>query len=223
MSRNQTASPGFTLVELLGCIAVIVVVLSMMGPAIGSLARGRTLDHAAEELCGLIQMARAEAMTMQGCTWVALEEVADANGDVTALEARIIAAPGGSATTVNVSGFAYLSVAPRDFRTRTHRWENVRLGTLSGLKRISPPALATPFYTGGDPTSGISIGSGRNAQRTKLHTLTFTGGGHCMRHLAPSPNTPYEDQLAIVLTPAHGPGETVLLLDGLSGAQTILR
>ncbi len=209
--------------ELLGSISVIVVVLSMMGPAISGMARGRALDHAAEELSGLIRQARADAMTMQGCTWLALEEVADANGDPTALEARILAAPGGTPTTVNVSRFAYLSVAPRDFRSRTYRWENVRLGTLSGLHRIAPPATATPFFAGGEPTSGISIGSGRNAQRTKLHTLTFTSGGHAMRHIAPSPNTPYEDQLAIVLTPAHGPGETVLLVDGLSGAQTILR
>jgi len=66
---------GFTLIELLVVMAITAVMATLIGPAIGSFNKANGLSHAASEISGMLEQARAYAMGKNTYVYVGLQEV----------------------------------------------------------------------------------------------------------------------------------------------------
>jgi prepilin-type N-terminal cleavage/methylation domain-containing protein len=77
LSRNRyfrSSSRGFSLVELLVVMAVLVVMLSLAGPAMNALKGANDVNQAAADLSGLLEQARAYAMANNTFTYVGIAQ-----------------------------------------------------------------------------------------------------------------------------------------------------
>jgi prepilin-type N-terminal cleavage/methylation domain-containing protein len=73
LSRNRISAPssrGFSLVELLVVMAILVVMLSLAGPAMNALKGANDVNQAAADLSGILEQARAYAMANNTFTYV---------------------------------------------------------------------------------------------------------------------------------------------------------
>lgn len=61
--RKKRLSAAFTLVEMLVVIAIIGVLTAMMTPALPSILESKSIERAAAEVAGVLETARAEAMS----------------------------------------------------------------------------------------------------------------------------------------------------------------
>lgn len=86
MLRCNELSAAFSLVELLVVIAVIALLLGLSAPALVDVARGQGMQRAVNEISGMVEEARLEAMAMGTWTWLGLaQQVVDGREELVAV------------------------------------------------------------------------------------------------------------------------------------------
>ncbi len=182
---------GFSLVELLGVIAVIGVLMLLAVPAITSLNRAGQMGNAVDEVASLIELARTEAMARNTYVWVGFANLGpNSTGNTSGLDtvaAAAFASPDGTATS---------SLAPISL-TKTLRAPGLRLvdgsWTSSELSSDLKTKLTAEKYTEGTRTPAPVPLADNPTNRTGLtqngitfnKTLTITPQGQMM--LKPQP------------------------------------
>lgn len=211
---------GFTLVELLAVICVMVLLLAFSLPAVGNLLSSRATDQAISELAGLVEYARREAITLQTYTWVGIEEKVDTNGHKS-LRAAVYLSPIGSTKSLSSGGKSYVNGAKQI--SRAYHWKEIELIPPSALDRIALPNGMTLETLPAQPISGMASGSGRNITTEPMQLMTFTPGGYAFLIPLPRVSDPYGENIGIAMRQIQRGDEALLYLNGLNGAVKVLR
>jgi prepilin-type N-terminal cleavage/methylation domain-containing protein len=98
LSRNRISAPssrGFSLVELLVVMAILVVMLALAGPAMNALKGANDVNQAAADLSGILEQARAYAMANNTFTYVGLHQV---TGNDSSVKFAVFASKDGTRT-----------------------------------------------------------------------------------------------------------------------------
>jgi prepilin-type N-terminal cleavage/methylation domain-containing protein len=101
LSRNRFPAPssrGFSLVELLVVMAILVVMLALAGPAMNALKGANDVNQAAADLSGILEQARAYAMANNTFTYVGLHQV---TGTDSSVKFAVFASKDGTRTIAN--------------------------------------------------------------------------------------------------------------------------
>lgn len=237
---------GYSLLELLAVVAVISLLAVLSVPAIGSIVASMGIQKATDEITGLLEFAKTEAMARKTYVWVGFANIPTShpsNGSGKhVVAAAVFASPDGIP-----QGGAPLPIS------RLSRLENVKLiqgfgGTQLGTNLKSMlQGMASQFYSSGDPAwknrhmpptplfpdsetipnarAGLTVGG-----ITLDHSLTFTPQGEAM--LSPEPNglSGFENVIDLAIKPTHGDqlnlGSTtdaVIWIYGATGRIRILR
>ena len=67
---------GFTLVELMVVMSIIIMILGILGPAMGGILKGKKVEQAISSVTGALESARMEALSKNIYVWVGILNVA---------------------------------------------------------------------------------------------------------------------------------------------------
>jgi type II secretory pathway pseudopilin PulG len=226
-TSRHSVGLGFSLVELLAVMSLIVILTALTAPAVTSFLGARGMTRAISEIVSLVETARNEAMTTQSLVWLCLEQGVDDEGNEE-LRAVILAPIDSTPTTVSQAG--KVAISSTGAESPVFRWRGLKLVALSALPEIlalAPPetvseALAAqrpqPFRSGVTKTSVINY-----------QTIAFTPQGYAMLTAVPKITTPYVKMIDLGLQRTRGGGGTDrpncagLLLNGFNGQIQVLR
>jgi prepilin-type N-terminal cleavage/methylation domain-containing protein len=154
-SRNPlsaSSSRGFSLVELLVVMAVLVVMLSLAGPAMNALKGANDVNQAAADLSGLLEQARAYAMANNTFTYVGLYQANQDNAYQ--VKVAVFAAKDGTRDT---------SDANLQQISRVKTLENAKLTTIDPYTNNARPD--TNVETSDSFNSGLSLSTGGSSNK----------------------------------------------------------
>lgn len=211
---------GFTLVELLAVIAIIVLLAMATGPAVSAIAGARGVNRTAYEISGLLEFARAEAVTRQTYVWVGFKNAT--NNGSQELQMAAVASRDGSGT--NVASANLMSLG------RIIRGKNVALSSWADLKTATRGLMpaGTKLSSLSASSDGISFQVGTNRFDTGK-TITFTPRGEALLTGTSGPNDGYEPLIDVSFRQSWGSvvppnaDDAAILVDGATGAVRTLK
>ncbi len=222
---HRPSARGFTLVELLVVLAIIVLLASLTVPAISALQKSNDLNAATSSVQGILDEARTFAMANNTYVFVGVEETQFVLGN---------AAPASGSGRVAIQSFSSLDGTM-----------NLAPGNLHGVTRLQ-------ILNGLDLPASLSTNTGTLAQRPSADyvvgdsgfptaSATFTSQGYTFSkiiafdpqgrvHLPTSPPVAGLQYLEIDLQPANGSVPVAsakdvraIQIDGLTGMVTVYR
>lgn len=165
-AQRPRAAAAFSLVELLVVIALMTTAALLAGPALNAVSKAGDITKSTYDLAGVVQNARAYAITNNTYVWVGLfEENADSAGNegTGRVILSTVASRDGSSLAPSTGGTSY-SLAPSQIIHigKLVKLENTHLktfpaGTGSGATFDTRPPIATTAAQFGDQTPTESI------------------------------------------------------------------
>jgi type IV fimbrial biogenesis protein FimT len=228
IKQKKRSGTAFTLIELLVVISIIIVLSSFMMPAFNSIMKAGGVSGAMNDVSGMIDIARTEAMgkrtyvclgfqnaTVKGSAqlWVVAARSLDGTPALTGNNMQVI----GKVLKLDniiLTGSATLSQKTSDVLTSS---------TVAALEVVGSSATVSPGL-------GVSM-SGSNTYFTQL--VVFTPQGQALvttNPAAATPPTPFTNQILIGLNKAAGTttlksssDSVALVLNGGTGSVSVFR
>jgi prepilin-type N-terminal cleavage/methylation domain-containing protein len=219
--RSCLCSPGFSLVELLTVLAILVLIMTSLRPAISSLTGAADLTKAASDLAAFYELARNEAMARNTYVWVGL--ATDAAGPNPRLAAAMVGSRDGTAD---------FSASNLDVLARPAVFENLRAAseTMAGqangavAQRVGEIAGSEGVGQVMEQTGAMTFSAER---RTFTDTVTFTPQGDAVLAGAPTARSPVSPFLAVYLQKMRGATagreQAAILIQGPGGGARVIR
>jgi prepilin-type N-terminal cleavage/methylation domain-containing protein len=215
---------GFTLMEMLVVLAIISVLSALAIPALVSLMQARNLTQNIDQLSGMLEVARNEAITRDTYVWVGIQSMtANGNSGLQVAAVASIDGTGNNTGSSNLIGVAKVVML-----------ENVMLCAWSSLKATTR-ALSTSYFSVpiaplslANNVNGISFQSGSTEFNQKT-SITFTPRGQALLPGAVSIATGYDPYIDVSLRETNrtqipvNAEDTSIVIDGSTGAIQILR
>lgn len=114
--REAAVTPGaraFTLLELLVVVALVAVLMALVGPAFNSIQGGGALTKAVNDVSGIFELARAEAMATRSYVYVGFANTTNSDGNSELRIGAVISIDGSSSTAAtNLRPISRLSKMP---------------------------------------------------------------------------------------------------------------
>ena len=223
-SARSRRPPAFTLIELLAVIAIMIVIGSLIAPAVTAILRGGMMTRATNDFTGILESARTEAMAKNTYVWLGFQNalVTDSstkkNPLYWQLRVGVVRSKDGSAS---LSSSNYTSSG------NVFRYDNVAIVDTSGTLAMSPtsPALSkmkaamgTLNLPGVSGTACASTTTFTNSGTTFGHMVVFTPQGEAIAGSAMSSGnpttkgvvnaaTPFVDQFVVGFRKTAGAGD----------------
>ena len=208
-SRGR-AGKGFSLVEILVVMAVIVVISLVAVPFLRSVGDSRVVTQDLYDAASLVEFARSEAVARQTYVWVGFQGEMSVGRPVL-LGAAVYSRDGSS--DGSPENLASLTKVYALSGIVLSKWGDLKAATRATVPDAAPRSVA-------ENPSSISFRAGRNDFK---NTLTFTPRGEAMLAGAPDVNTPYDAQIDVSFRQAQGAqvradaDDGALLIDGGTG------
>lgn len=220
--RNSHNGSGFTLVELLTVIAILVILAGLTVPAASSLLRSQSFNQTLATLNGTLDQARQYAIAQNTYVWVAFAQTGNQ------LDVAVVASPDGTDTTTNWTGSP---AAGSPSLIPIAKLQMLNLTTLvspngTGTSRTVVPA--TPPTSVGQPLNNLVSFTmnlpGQSSPTTFNYALQFTPSGEA-RVVDGVP----VDFVEFAVQPEKGPGVVdardgaAIQVNGLTGQARVYR
>jgi Tfp pilus assembly protein FimT len=131
---------GFTMIELLVVVAIMIVLVALTVPALTSMAKGNQMTQSLIEMSGLLEQARQYAISRNTYVWVAMRPNPNgANGDE--LSVAVLA----SKTGVDPSPWSSYGTVPNDqvdLAERVRTFDQIRFEEAGTFTETKIPALS---------------------------------------------------------------------------------
>lgn len=211
---------GFSLIELLMVVAVIGLLAVATVPAFNAIAGGHAVNQAAYDVSGLLEFARAEAVTRQTYVWVGFKNT-NVSGNLE-LQMAAVASRDGSGTNTSASNLINLS--------RVLRAKNITLAKWTELKSATRDLLADASAVSSLSvnTAGVSFQIGAN-RFDAGNSITFTPRGEALLQGSAGPNDGYDRMIDISLRQVRGTvalpdaDDASIIVDGAAGTIRTLK
>jgi prepilin-type N-terminal cleavage/methylation domain-containing protein len=216
LSRNHfsvSSSRGFSLVELLVVMAVLVVMLSLAGPAMNALKGANDVNQAASDLSSTLEQARAYAMANNTFTYVGLHQNQTDDYDV---KLAVWASKDG---TRNVSDSKNLQQIGR-----VKTLENAKLS--DSIQQYNTQRPDAPVKITDSTSSGLSLSTGSGSNAVNFTSfLRFSPSGNAQSDSFTSATDDPKSYYEIGLKQTRGKNDSlpnansaVVQVSGLTGA-----
>lgn len=218
-SDSSALFRAFSIIELLGVVAIVGALSCLVVPSIQSLLSSGKMTQGAYEAGGLLEFARNEALGRQTYVWVAFQNVETSSG----AEVRMAAAysADGSGTNTASDNLLPLSRVLRIPDAVLSSWNDLKANTRGLWNSDAPQSVASNregvvFSVGG---TRFDAGS----------TLTFTPRGEVLLKGDAGPHDGYNPEIDVSFRQVRGSHAAVdaddvaLLVDGPTGAVQTLR
>jgi type II secretory pathway pseudopilin PulG len=204
---------GFSLIELLIVLNILIYFFWMVAPMLSSILTGQGVSEAAFELSSAVERARNEAVTRKTYVWLGIqEEVQEGN---LGLRIGTVCSKDGTANTnaANLMPLGATVLIPK-----------VGLVGIGSATAVAPTASAVDLL---DFTGGTKFQIGKNSF-VQGRTVTFMPLGEAATNAVPTAASGFNPLLMLVLRQTHGtnlfPGNDVILaIDGSVGTPTLYR
>jgi prepilin-type N-terminal cleavage/methylation domain-containing protein len=219
---------AFSLVELLGVMAILAIVMAFAIPAFNTIGTGQKMSRAVSDLTDLLEYAKAEAMARKTYVWVGFKnlpstDAANPSGNHQVACAAFFSADGtataaatGSASTlkalskvVRLEGVKLVQGYGAEEISEQVRalWAGEYFGTGGAEGKVNPKPVSVATNT--DPKSGlpsdfarINFSNVSGEQGTK--TITFTPQGEAMLKGSPTPTSGFTSYIDLGLKRMRG-------------------
>jgi len=204
---------GFSLIELLIVLNILVYFFWMVAPMLSSILTGQGVSEAAFELSSAVERARNEAVTRKTYVWLGIqEEVQEGN---LGLRIGTVCSKDGTANT-NAANMMPLGASVLIAK--------VGLVGIGSANAVAPTASAVDLL---DFTGGTKFQIGKNSF-VQGRTVTFMPLGEAATNSVPTTASGFNPLLMLALRQTHGtnlfPGNDVILaIDGSVGTPVLYR
>ncbi len=212
------SAKAFSLLELLIVIAVIGILAVTTVPAFNAIASGHGINQAAYDVAGMLEFARAEAVTRQTYVWVGFQNT-NVNGSLE-LQMAAVASRDGSGT--NTASSNLLNI------TKIFRLKNTSLSKWTDLKSSTQDLLTNATTSVMENNSGVIFQVGANRFNSRS-SITFTPRGEALLKGSTGPNDGYENLIDISFRQARGTtvlpdaDDAAVVVDGAAGTIRTLK
>jgi prepilin-type N-terminal cleavage/methylation domain-containing protein len=193
LNSGICSQKGFSLIEILVVVAIIIGLASFAVSALSSVAGSRGSIDAAYQISESIELARSEALARRTYVWLGFENT-ERFGDRNLLLGGVYSKDGSTNTSIaNLQPF---------FRStsieKVGLVASVDTGSNNNFEYSNALALQTS-------QSGIVFSAGPQTFNSK--TITFTPSGEAMLSGLPNLNTPFESKILIAIRGFRGTNE----------------
>lgn len=219
-STEPRSAKGFSLIELLTVIAIIGLLAMATVPAFNAIAGGHAVNQAAYDVSGLLEFARAEAVTRQTYVWVGFKST-NVSGNLE-LQMAAVASRDGSGTNTSAANLMSLSRVLRAKNISLARWTDLKSATRDLL--TNAPAVSSLSVN----TAGVSFQVGANRFDTG-NSITFTPRGEALLQGSAGPNDGYDRLIDVSLRQSRGTtvlpeaDDAAVIVDGAAGTIRTLK
>ncbi len=219
MPTRSPSHQGFTLFELLVVLSIMAILALISVPIISSIAAAKNLDGGINDLVGMIERARSEAVTRQTYVWLGIAPVQTSSGTMQ-VDVAMVCSKDGTGTNTAASNLTNL--------TKVVHLTNLSLTDWGGLKQSTKDLFttATPASFSTNAT-GITFTAGQTSFTGK--TVTFTPQGEVMLKGAAKGDDGFDSWIDISIRQAHGTyvattaDDAAVLIQGSTGTVQVVR
>jgi prepilin-type N-terminal cleavage/methylation domain-containing protein len=226
---SPTRRSGFSLVELLVVMGIIVLMAALVIPAMNTIKGGSDLTKSASDLSDLIQQARAYAMGNNTYVYLGIKEVDQMAGGYTDGKGQVISAIVASKTGLRPSTLSPLAPADIQAISRLQRFDNTHIddGTpdnSGNMARPTPSATLSGQNQNNLPISFTWPLGGSGSTTTFSKVIEFDPQGVARFQQGSNTNN-IQNWIEIPLQPSKGSAgvaaneknAAVLQVDGITG------
>lgn len=217
--EGRRSGLGFSLIELLAVIGVVVLVAVFMTPAVNSLISSQGVGSGGREIVAFLEFARSEAVARQTYVLVGFKE--DSSGDRPVVSMGGVYSADGTGSNQVASNWLPLSRPVQMKGLALRAWNEISQET---KERLTNPLAAQPADL--PPPSDASkflIG-----QTTFDRLIAFHPQGTVSATAINSASSPFTPTVAVGIVQMRGPSDTsgadaAVLIDGAVGASRFIQ
>jgi len=226
---SPTRRSGFSLVELLVVMGIIILLAALVIPAMNTIKGAGDITKTASDLSDLVQQARAYAMGNNTYVYLGLKEVDQMAGDYTDGKGQIIAAIVASKTGLRPSALSPLAQADIQAISRLQRFDNSHIDDATpdnsgNMVRPTPSATLSGQNQNNLPISFVWPPGGSGKTTTFSKVIEFDPQG-VARFQQDNNTNNIQNWIEIPLQPSKGntgpaaneKNAAVLQVDGITG------
>lgn len=216
VAQKRTPPCGFSLVELLVVMSIVMVLAAGSVTAFRSIGSSQNMAQGIYEISGLLEHARSEAVSRQTYVWVGFANKVE-NGQ-SVLVAGSVCSLDGSADS-SASNLRPIARTVRIPNMTLAKWEDLKQATQDMVPSANSVSLASN-------ADSITFQAG---PATLTKTLTFTPRGEVMLEGSPDAYTPFDAMIDVSFRQTRGTAvldnadDAALLLDGGTGTLKRIR
>lgn len=206
---------GFSLVELLVVMGIIVMLVSVVTPVFHGMQSAQGVTQGTYDTAGLLELARAEAITRRTYVWVGFQNSTNPQ------EIRM-------AAVYSRDGTSDASASNLMNLTRVLHIKNVLMTNWDDLKNTTRTLLTDGTSNSvASNSAGISFTVGTS--RFEKTTITFTPRGQAMLKGTPTSDDGYISLIDVSFRQSHGQtvqsnaDDAALIVNGATGTQKIIQ
>ncbi|MFN2477279.1 MAG: Tfp pilus assembly protein FimT/FimU [Chthoniobacterales bacterium] len=197
-SPRRTAASAFTLLELMVAIGIMAIIMTLVVPAVKGINGSRGLTRGINDVSGILELARAEAMATRSYVYVGFANTTNSDGNSELRIGAVISIDGSSSTAAsNLRAVSKLS-----------KIANVRMTDYNSLPQVVKSAADTSLQTSADyvinftPQTSYLQGKFNDRSLDTCPTLAIAPQGEVLNLY--SPTVFFRTTSSVGLVPTHG-------------------